>query len=120
MPVRRCFCLTSRESDSILHQSIHPTPCSRKEPCCVSTHYRLTQDVTRLRLPNGLTLLVKENHTAPVVALFALVKVGYFHEPDRLNGISHVIEHMMFKGTTRREENEQIAREVRALGGSIN
>jgi zinc protease len=86
----------------------------------VSAHYRLTQDVTRLRLPNGLTLLVKENHTAPVAALYALVKVGYFHEPDRLNGISHVIEHMMFKGTSRRLENEQIAREVRALGGNIN
>ena len=37
-----------------------------------------------------------------------------------MNGIAHVIEHMLFKGTPRRPEDEQIAREVRELGGYIN
>src|SRR5258706_10888096 len=81
---------------------------------------RITENVTRETLPNGLTLLIKENHTAPVVALLAAVQAGYFHEEDRVSGIAHVIEHMMFKGTPDRPEDEQFAREIRELGGTLN
>lgn len=79
-----------------------------------------TANVSRFVLGNGLTLLVKENHTAPVAAVLAHVNVGYFNEPDRWNGIAHVVEHMFFKGTKNRPGKEQIAEEIRALGGSIN
>ena len=80
----------------------------------------LTSGVTREILPNGLTILIKENHAAPVAAVLVSVKAGYFQEADRVNGIAHVIEHMLFKGTPRRPADEQIAREVRELGGYIN
>ena len=80
----------------------------------------LTAGVTREVLPNGLTILIKENHAAPVAALYLNAQVGYFNEPDKHNGIAHVIEHMLFKGTARRPQQEQIAREVRDLGGYIN
>ncbi len=80
----------------------------------------LTSGVVRETLANGLTVLVKENRAAPVAAVLVSVKAGYFQEPDRVNGIAHVIEHMLFKGTPRRPEDEQIAREVRELGGYIN
>lgn len=79
-----------------------------------------TRDVRRVTLDNGLTVLVKENHTAPVAAALAHVNVGYFDEPDRWNGLAHVIEHMFFKGTRTRPGKEQVAEEVRAIGGSIN
>lgn len=79
-----------------------------------------TANVTKLVLHNGLTALVKENHTSPVAAALAHVNVGYFNEPDHWNGIAHVVEHMFFKGTKNRPGKEQIAEEVRALGGSIN
>jgi len=79
-----------------------------------------TTNVERSVLANGLTVLVKENHAAPVVAVLAHVNVGYFHEPDRWNGLSHVIEHMFFKGTRTRPGKEQIAQAVRALGGTFN
>ncbi len=79
-----------------------------------------TANVSKTILPNGLTVLVKENHTAPVAAALAHVNVGYFNEPDRWNGIAHVVEHMFFKGTRNRPAREQIAEEIRALGGSIN
>lgn len=79
-----------------------------------------TRAVSRYTLENGLTLLIKENHTAPVVAILAHVGIGYFHEPDRWNGLSHVVEHMFFKGTRLRPGKEQIAQEIRALGGSLN
>src|SRR5690348_7086213 len=86
----------------------------------LTSSFHIAENVTRDVLPNGITLLVKENHTAPVVALLVSVQVGYFNEPDSLTGISHVIEHMLFKGTKRRPEKEQIAREIRELGGTIN
>ena len=80
----------------------------------------IIENVTRTTLPNGLTVLLKENHQSSVVALLVLVKVGYFHEPDKWNGIAHVIEHLLFKGTPTRPAEEQIAREVRELGGMLN
>lgn len=80
----------------------------------------LTSGVTRLTLPNGLIVLLKESHASPVTAINVHVKAGYFNEPDRWNGIAHVVEHMIFKGTPARPEQEQIAREIKDLGGYIN
>lgn len=71
------------------------------------------------RLANGLTVIVREDHSAPVVAVVTHVKAGYFDEPDRVVGISHVLEHMFFKGTARRGVGE-IARETKAAGGYLN
>jgi zinc protease len=85
-----------------------------------NTHRSLTEDVVHRKLSNGLTLLVKELHAAPVVAIDTWVKVGYFNEEDDEVGISHVIEHMFFKGTTLRPRPDQIAAEVKALGGELN
>jgi zinc protease len=73
----------------------------------------------RRRLDNGLTVLVREDHSAPVVAVVTHVKAGYFDEPDQLVGISHVLEHMYFKGTETRVAGE-IARETKSAGGYLN
>lgn len=71
------------------------------------------------RLGNGLTVVVREDRSAPVVAVVTHVRAGYFDEPDHLVGISHVLEHMYFKGTPRRGPGE-IARETREAGGYLN
>ena len=73
----------------------------------------------RFRLPNGLSVVLQENHTAPVVAIQAWVQVGAADEPPELAGIAHVFEHMLFKGTARRGVG-QIAREIETAGGEIN
>jgi zinc protease len=78
-----------------------------------------TKGVVREVLPNGLTLLVQPDHSAPVVAVVTHVKAGFFDEPDRWTGISHVLEHMFFKGTGRRGVGA-IARETKAAGGYLN
>ncbi len=78
-----------------------------------------TEGVVREVLPNGLTLLVQPDHSAPVVAVVTHVKAGFFDEPDRWTGISHVLEHMFFKGTARRGVGV-IARETKAAGGYLN
>src|SRR5215208_315601 len=78
-----------------------------------------TKGAHREVLPNGLTLLVQEDRSATVVAVVTHVKAGFFDEPDRWIGISHVLEHMVFKGTQRRGVCA-IARETKAAGGYLN
>ncbi len=70
-------------------------------------------------LDNGMQVLLEENHAAKVVSFNALVKVGSAMETDAEAGISHVIEHMLFKGTPTRPEGT-IARDIEAAGGEIN
>lgn len=55
--------------------------------------------VTRHQLSNGLTVLLKEQHSAPVVSWWVLYRVGSRNERTGQTGISHWVEHMMFKGT---------------------
>jgi zinc protease len=78
-----------------------------------------TAGVRKEVLPNGLTLLVQPDHSAPVVAVVTHVEAGFFDEPDHWTGISHVLEHMFFKGTRRRGVGG-IARETKSAGGYLN
>ncbi len=75
--------------------------------------------VRRVRLANGLRVLVRRDTTAPVVAIVTWVRAGYFDEPDDTVGIAHVLEHMYFKGTPTRGVGE-IARATKAAGGYLN
>ncbi len=75
--------------------------------------------VTRTLLDNGMTVLIMERHSAPVVAINTWVNTGYFNEPDSLTGISHLLEHMFFKGTKKREVG-QLRNETKRLGGYLN
>ncbi len=73
----------------------------------------------RTQLPSGLTVLVEENHAAPVAAIQVWVRVGSADERDDEAGLAHLHEHMLFKGTARRPPGE-IARAIEAAGGEIN
>ena len=75
--------------------------------------------VTRTVLPNGLTVLIYRNATAPVVAVNTYVRAGYFDETDDVVGIAHVLEHMYFKGTAQYGVGE-IAKATKAAGGYLN
>src|ERR1041385_596842 len=55
--------------------------------------------VTRHVLSNGMTILLKEMHNAPLISWWVLYRVGSRNEPTGLTGVSHWVEHMMFKGT---------------------
>ncbi len=70
-------------------------------------------------LDNGLTVLVRENHQAPVVTVMVWYKVGSIDEPAGATGISHVLEHMMFKGTKHLKPGE-FSSLVSRYGGSQN
>jgi zinc protease len=73
----------------------------------------------RFALPNGLDVFVKEDHAQKVATIQLWVMVGSADEEASERGISHVIEHMAFKGTKRRGVG-QIAAEIEALGGDTN
>ena len=71
-------------------------------------------------LPNGLEILVREDHSAPVASVQAWVKTGSIHEGAWLGaGLSHLLEHMLFKGTPTRGPQD-FARSVQDHGGYIN
>jgi zinc protease len=70
-------------------------------------------------LENGLTVLLAERHLDPVVAVMLWYKVGARNESEREAGVSHFLEHMMFKGTPRFGKGE-VDRVTTVLGGSNN
>jgi zinc protease len=71
-------------------------------------------------LPNGLTIIVQEDHSAPVASVQALCATGSIYEDQHLGaGLSHILEHMLFKGTKTRSTNE-IAQKIQDVGGYIN
>ncbi|WJW75746.1 pitrilysin family protein [Thiohalobacter sp. IOR34] len=75
--------------------------------------------VHEYRLDNGLRLLVKEDHRAPVVVAQVWYRVGSSYEYDGITGISHVLEHMMFKGTAKHGPGE-FSRIIAENGGREN
>ena len=71
-------------------------------------------------LENGLVIIVREDHSAPVVSAQAWAMAGSIHEGRWLGaGLSHVLEHMLFKGTTTRA-GSRIDQEVQEAGGYMN
>ncbi len=76
--------------------------------------------VERMVFDNGLTLIVRKDTSAPITSLQAWCRAGSVYEGEWLGaGLSHILEHMLFKGTESRR-SEDVAREVSELGGQIN
>ena len=75
--------------------------------------------VQRTVLPNGLTVLSEFMPGVRSVALGAWVKAASLHEPRELMGVSHLLEHMVFKGSERRSARE-LALALESLGGSLD
>src|ERR1051325_10285995 len=71
-------------------------------------------------LPNGLTVIVQEDHRAPGASGQAWSATGNIDDDQHLGaGLSHILEHMLFKGTATRSAN-QIAQGIQDVGGYIN
>jgi len=71
-------------------------------------------------LPNGLTVVINVDRSAPVASLQAWCATGSIHEGEWMGaGLSHILEHMLFKGTETRPAGE-IARQIQDQGGMIN
>jgi len=79
----------------------------------------MTEAVTRLTLSNGLLVLLREVHTAPLITHWVWYRVGSRDEPTGLTGVSHWVEHMQFKGTPQFPSAE-LDKAIARLGGVWN
>lgn len=80
------------------------------------------EGVREYRLANGLKLLLAENRVAPVATFLVLYKVGSRNEAVGYTGATHLLEHMLFKGTPtfNKERNTQVAATLQRLGADFN
>jgi len=79
----------------------------------------LTDGVTETALPNGLKVILLENHKAPLVTFQVWYRVGSRNETPGKTGLSHMLEHMMFKGT-KKVGPEMFSRIIQENGGNNN
>jgi zinc protease len=128
-PALLALCLTtvlliaSETAATLALPTVSATPNAKTKPDMKSSSSvmptaSLTQGVRKTVLDNGLTVLTKELHTAPVVSVQVWYRVGSRDEQAGLNGISHLLEHLMFKGTNNRPI--QFGRLFSALGSQSN
>ena len=95
-----------------------PAPAAPADP--VEALRRSNEGVRRVILDNGMIVLLKRDTSAPVVAVQIWVGTGSVHEENHLGaGLSHYMEHMIFKGTPTRGPAE-ITRAIDEAGGEIN
>ncbi|MFK5949473.1 MAG: pitrilysin family protein [Methylococcales bacterium] len=87
--------------------------------CLPISAYSSSVKVHERVLKNGLKVLVKEDHRSPVVVSQVWYKVGSSYEPGGITGISHMLEHMMFKGTEKHPAGE-FSRIIAENGGNEN
>lgn len=83
------------------------------------TQSQLARTTFETTLNNGLKVIIREDHRAPIVMTQIWYAVGSSDESGNLLGISHVLEHMMFKGT-QKVPNDEFTRLSRIYGGRIN
>lgn len=76
-------------------------------------------EIQEFKLKNGMTVIVRPDHRAPVIASMVWYKIGSSYEPHGITGVSHVLEHMMFKGTARYPAGE-FSRIIALNGGREN
>lgn len=76
--------------------------------------------ITTKKLDNGLEVIVIEDHSVPLVTIEIAVKNGAFTEPPEFNGLSHLYEHMFFKGNAVISTQEAYLKRIRELGITFN
>ena len=88
-------------------------------PVYARPQQHLSNPTIETTLDNGLKVIIREDHRSPMVMTQIWYAVGSSDEPDNLSGISHALEHMMFKGTSK-VPNDEFTRLSRLYGGSVN
>src|SRR5260370_4846845 len=95
---------------AILTDQISTNPVTLNQP---------SRNIRKTVLPNGLLVLTEAMPHVRSVSMGAWIGTGSRDESAPLNGISHFVEHMVFKGTTSRSA-QQFAREVDTIGGNLD
>jgi predicted Zn-dependent peptidase len=74
---------------------------------------------TTYKMSNGMDVILKENHSSPMISSVVFVRSGAKYETDFNNGATHFLEHLLFNGTATRTQ-EEISNRIKNLGGYIN
>ncbi len=76
-------------------------------------------EMTRVTLENGMEVILKENHSSPMISSLVFIRAGAKYEDDFNNGVTHLLEHLLFDGTKNRSR-EEISKGIENHGGYIN
>ena len=80
--------------------------------------YAADLNPVRFVMPNGLTVLVQEQHALPIVQIHTLIKAGAAHDPADKAGLANLVAGLLDEGTTSRSAN-QIAEQIEFVGGAL-
>ena len=73
-----------------------------------------------MNFKNGLKAILKKDTSVPIVSVYIWVKVGSINEKPEQAGLSHFIEHLVFKGTKNYPKNTEIMENIENMGGYVN
>jgi zinc protease len=96
------------------------SPAWAQKKAAESTAAKLHVPFEKYMLPNGLEVILHEDHRLPVVAVNVWYHVGAFHEPPGRSGFAHLFEHMMFQGSQHVADDQHIALLERIGANDIN
>ncbi len=82
-------------------------------------HAASDDGTTYANLANGMKLVLKENHSSPMITSVVFVNAGARYENEKTNGMTHFLEHLLFNGTTNRDRIE-LNETIKEYGGYIN
>lgn len=121
LPVLLLGCDSLRDRDRKpfhgISRRLHHSPPG--EALRVASRSRISNSLVRIRYANGLTLILDHQPEAGTVAVQSWAPVGSRQEPERHNGIAHLLEHLVFRGTTNFTA-EEIRGRARRFGGLLN
>ncbi len=120
--MKKSVILLSLTVAAVLPACSHLTSTPAMNPATTTTAPTIEKGDSRThvyQLDNGLKVIVREDHRAPVVVSQVWYKVGSSYEPNGITGISHLLEHMMFNGTKTHPPGE-FSRIISANGGREN
>lgn len=105
-------------NDNLTVAVIKPLAVAAEETIAQQKKPEPEMPVQKTLLDNGITILVRENHTVPIVSMYTMFMGGVRFEDENDNGISNFMSDMLIKGTKSRNA-QQIAEEMESVGGSI-
>ena len=80
---------------------------------------KTTAKIERFTLANGMEVVLKENHSSPMITSLVFVRAGSKYENEYNNGVTHFLEHLLFNGTVNQTQ-EELENGIERLGGYIN
>lgn len=93
-----CFSLTTQAVEPVPNKPDIPEPIGAIKGWNKQSDLKISLPVTKFVLPNGLTVLLLEDHAVPMVSYHTWYRVGSRDEYPGVTGAAHMLEHMMFKG----------------------